>query len=96
MLQQSLAARRAVIADIEKESKDKTGLRSDVVTLYEGGSYQLYRFKRYTDVRVVFAPEQEAHFTAATRTTSSTRATTSTSAFSAPTKTASPPIPNNP
>ncbi len=58
----ALAARRAVIADIEKESKDKTGLRSDVVTLYEGGSYQLYRFKRYTDVRLVFAPEQQAAF----------------------------------
>ena len=57
-----LAARRKVIADIEKESKDKTGLRSDVVTLYEGGSYQLYRFKRYTDVRLVFAPEQQAAF----------------------------------
>ena len=58
----ALAARRATIADIEKESKDKTGLRSDVVTLYEGGSYQLYRFKRYTDVRLVFAPEQQAAF----------------------------------
>lgn len=58
----ALAARRKVIADIEKESKDKTGLRSDVVTLYEGGSYQLYRFKRYTDVRLVFAPEQQIAF----------------------------------
>ncbi len=62
LAQEGLAARRAVIADIEKESKDKTGLRSDVVTLYEGGSYQLYRFKRYTDVRLVFAPEQQAAF----------------------------------
>jgi hypothetical protein len=53
----ALAARRAVIADIEKESNDKTGLRSNVITLYEGGEYQLYRFKRYTDVRLVFAPE---------------------------------------
>ena len=60
--QEGLTARRAVIADIEKESKDKTGLRSDVVTLYEGGSYQLYRYKRYTDVRLVFAPEQQAAF----------------------------------
>ena len=58
----ALAARRAAVADIEKESKDKTGLRSDVVTLYEGGSYQLYRFKRYTDVRLVFAPEQQTAF----------------------------------
>ena len=51
------AARRAVIANIEKESKDRTGLRSDVVTLYQGGQYNLYRYKQYTDVRLVFAPE---------------------------------------
>src|SRR6185503_4725008 len=55
-------ARRAVIAEIEKESQDKTGLRSDVVTLYQGGRYHLYRFKRYTDVRLVFAPEQQIAF----------------------------------
>ncbi len=55
-------ARRAVIAGIEKESQDKTGLRSDVVTLYQGGRYHLYRFKRYTDVRLVFAPEQQIAF----------------------------------
>ena len=55
-------ARRAVIANIEKESKDKTGLRSDVVTLYQGGAYHLYRYKRYTDVRLVFAPEQQIAF----------------------------------
>ncbi|HEY2714123.1 MAG TPA: S46 family peptidase [Chthoniobacterales bacterium] len=58
----ALIARRAAIAQIEKESKEKTGLRSDVVTLYEGGSYQLYRYKVYTDVRLVFAPEQQAAF----------------------------------
>ena len=58
----ALAARRSIIAQIEKESKDKTGLRSDVVTLYQGGSYQLYRYKIYTDVRLVFAPEQQAAF----------------------------------
>ena len=55
-------ARRAIIAEIEKESQDKTGLRSDVVTLYQGGRYHLYRFKRYTDVRLVFAPEQQIAF----------------------------------
>ncbi|MGI8437406.1 MAG: S46 family peptidase [Chthoniobacterales bacterium] len=58
----ALAARRNVIAGIEKESKDMTGFRSDVVTLYQGGSYQLYRYKIYTDVRLVFAPEQQAAF----------------------------------
>lgn len=51
------AARRAATANIEKESSEKTGLRSDVVTLYQGGQYNLYRYKKYTDVRLVFAPE---------------------------------------
>ncbi|HXR06108.1 MAG TPA: S46 family peptidase, partial [Candidatus Acidoferrum sp.] len=55
-------ARRKVTADIEKESLDRTGLRSDVVTLWQGGAYQLYRYKRYTDVRLVFAPEQQIAF----------------------------------
>ncbi len=58
----AFAARRKVIADIEKESLDKTGLRSDVVTLWQGGTYHLYRYKRYTDVRIVFAPEQQIAF----------------------------------
>lgn len=55
-------ARRAAIAKIENESFKKTGLRSNVVTLYEGGLYHLYRLKRYTDVRLVFAPEQQIAF----------------------------------
>jgi len=55
-------ARRNAIAQIEKESKEKTGLRSDVVTLYQGGAYHLYRYKRYDDVRLVFAPEQQIAF----------------------------------
>lgn len=60
--EQEFAARRAVIAEIERESTQKTGLRSDVVTLYQGGEYWLYRYKRYTDVRLVFAPEQQIAF----------------------------------
>src|SRR5262249_25974628 len=52
------AARQAIISKIEKESTDKTKLRSDVVTLYQGGKYHLYRYKKYTDVRLVFAPEE--------------------------------------
>src|SRR5437016_4994120 len=55
-------ARENVIAQIEKESKDKKGLRSDVVTLYQGGLYHLYCYKRYDDVRIVFAPEQQMAF----------------------------------
>lgn len=59
---QALHARQAEIARIEKESLQKTGLRSDVVTLYHGAEYWLYRYKKYTDVRLVFAPEQQAAF----------------------------------
>ncbi|MEO6725981.1 MAG: S46 family peptidase [Blastocatellia bacterium] len=53
------AQRKAVMAAIEKEEAAKTGLKCEVVTLYNGGEYWLYRFKRYTDVRVVFAPEEQ-------------------------------------
>src|SRR2546423_14523444 len=60
--EQSAAARQKATAEIEKESKEKTGLRSDVITLYQGGAYHLYRFKRYDDVRLVFAPEQQIAF----------------------------------
>jgi hypothetical protein len=55
-------ARRAVINTIEKESLDKTSLRSNVIMLYNGGEYQLYRYKNYTDVRLVFVPEKQAAF----------------------------------
>jgi hypothetical protein len=58
----AFAARRAVTAEIEKESLEKTKLRSNVITLYQGGLYHLYRFKKYTDVRLVFAPELQIAF----------------------------------
>ena len=51
------AARSAAIANIEKESTEQTKLRSDVITLFQGGAYHLYRYKKYTDVRLAFAPE---------------------------------------
>jgi hypothetical protein len=60
--EQAFEARRAIIAKIEADSKNKTGLKSQVVTLYQGGQYHLYRFKVYTDVRLVFAPEQQIAF----------------------------------
>jgi hypothetical protein len=60
--EQEGVARRAAIAVIERESEQKTGLRSDVESLYHGGEYWLYRYKKYTDVRIVFAPEQQAAF----------------------------------
>ncbi len=55
-------ARRAAMNTLEKESADKTGLRCDVITLYRGGLYHLYSYKRYTDVRLVFAPEMAIAF----------------------------------
>jgi len=58
----AVLARRKITAEIEKESLAQTGLRSDVVTLYQGGAYHLYRFKKYTDIRLVFAPEQAIAF----------------------------------
>jgi hypothetical protein len=48
-------ARDAEIARIEGECV--TGERCEVVTLYQGGRYAMYRYKRYDDVRLVFAPE---------------------------------------
>jgi Peptidase S46/Tannase and feruloyl esterase len=59
---QALKRRQAEIAEIEKESKDATGLRSDVVSLYNDSEYWLYQYKAYTDVRLVFAPEEQAAF----------------------------------
>lgn len=59
---ESQLARRAVINTIEKEGRETSGLRTDIVTLYQGGQYHLYQFKRYTDIRLVFAPEQQIAF----------------------------------
>jgi len=59
---EALKARRAEIARIEKVSLDKTGLRSNIVSLYHGGEYWLYCYKKYTDVRLVMAPERQAAY----------------------------------
>src|SRR3989442_2036175 len=59
---EAFAARRAEIAAIEGESTKATGLRSDVITLYQGGQYNLYRYKKYTDVRLALVPEFQAAF----------------------------------
>ena len=51
------AALREVSAAIEKPCQSASDRRCEVVDLYHGGQFMLYRYKRYTDVRVVFAPE---------------------------------------
>ena len=84
---QALEARKKAIAAIEQESTAATSLRSDVVSLYQSSEYWLYRYKKYTDVRLVFAPEQQAAFFGGIRTTSRSPRTTSTSPCSASTRT---------
>jgi hypothetical protein len=58
----TLAARRAAIAMVEKEAQAATGLVAETVTLYQGAQYHLYLYKKYTDVRLVFAPEFDIAF----------------------------------
>lgn len=50
-------AQRAAMSSIEKDCATATALRCDVVTLYSGEVYNLYKYKKYTDVRLVFSPE---------------------------------------
>jgi hypothetical protein len=55
-------ARKREINAISEEATKATGFRADVVTLYQGGQYNLYLYKKYTDVRLVFAPEFKIAF----------------------------------
>jgi hypothetical protein len=59
---QALDARKAITARISKDAKEATGLQADVVPLYQGGEYWLYCYKKYTDVRLVMAPEMRIAF----------------------------------
>jgi hypothetical protein len=55
-------ARRAIMNKLEEEAQKEKKLKAQVVTLYQGGVYNLYLFKKYTDVKLVFAPEQQIAF----------------------------------
>jgi hypothetical protein len=55
-------AQRSAMSGIEQDCAKSTGLRCDVVILYSGEVYNLYKYKKYTDVRLVFAPEFDAAF----------------------------------
>jgi hypothetical protein len=55
-------AQRGAMSQVEKECTTATGLRCDVVIFYSGQVYNLYKYKKYTDVRLVFAPEFDAAF----------------------------------
>ena len=50
-------ARKAALTQLEQQCEGSSGLKCQSVSLYEGGQYWLYKYKRYTDLRLVFAPE---------------------------------------
>jgi Peptidase S46 len=58
-------ARKKLLTSLEQTCqqasiKAKLGkLECQAVKLYQGGQYFLYKYKRYTDIRIVFAPEQD-------------------------------------
>ncbi|WP_309603440.1 S46 family peptidase [Sphingomonas sp.] len=57
----AVKARSAVIADIEKAGCAETATtRCQVVSLYGGGQYKLYTYRKYSDVRLVWTPEAQA------------------------------------
>ena len=55
-------ARRQTMSTIEKEAHERTGLKCEMVTLYQGGAYHLYCYRTFTDVRLVMAPEKDIAF----------------------------------
>ncbi len=56
------AAQRSAMSQVEKDCSTGSGLRCDVVVFYSGQVYNLYKYKKYTDVRLVFAPEFDIAF----------------------------------
>ncbi|MGK5083545.1 S46 family peptidase [Bdellovibrionota bacterium FG-1] len=56
-------AQKGAMSKVEKEcSKGADDVRCEVVTLYHGGKFNLYRYRRFQDVRLVFAPELSIAF----------------------------------
>lgn len=59
---EAATTRRAAMSEIEKSCAASTGHRCNVVTLFSGGQYHLYEYQKYTDIRLVFAPEKDIAF----------------------------------
>lgn len=55
-------AQKAEIAAIEKECGTSDDVRCEVVSLYRGGRYDLYKYQRFQDIRLVMAPEDAIAF----------------------------------
>ena len=60
--EEKVQLRNKKISEIESRYSQKTGLICDVITFYNGGRYAVYGYKRYTDIRLVFAPETKIGF----------------------------------
>ncbi len=58
----AITARDNESAKLEQEVSEKLGLKGEIVSLYNGGEYWLYKYKKYDDVRLVFAPERQAAY----------------------------------
>ena len=58
----ALKAREVELGRIQKETMDRTDLAAEPVTLYQGGEYWIYAYKKHTDIRLVMAPEQGIAF----------------------------------
>jgi V8-like Glu-specific endopeptidase len=57
----AVKARTAAVSQIEKNGcPDTAKTRCQVVSLYGGGHYKLYNYRKYSDVRLVWAPEAQA------------------------------------
>lgn len=60
--QERMKFEKDIISKIEKRESEASGLRCAVTALFNGGRYSLYGYKRYDDVRLVFAPEEQIGF----------------------------------
>ncbi len=59
---EALKLRETEIEKLKKAMQEKSGLTCEHVTLYQGGEHWIYSYKKHTDVRLVFAPEQQIAF----------------------------------